>query len=399
MPSEAIVIGALALAGINLRASLMAVAPLLPAIQSDLQISAAHAGLVISLPVLLLGVAPAVSGALARSVSAGHVIALAMAGVCLGTVLRSLAGAGPLGLSCFVLGTVVLGTCLGAANATVPAVIKQLRPPSQVAAAGLLNVTLCLGGALAAGVSPLLAGLLGNRWEPALAVWALPAAACSVVWWRLRSAEQAPTQAPGGRARLRLRPVAIGLGLNMAAQSFLSQATTTWLPTILVSNGLTREEAGAFLATLMVAQLLTALTGPWIANRVPNQRAVMAGMYLLGLLGFAGCTHLPAPWNWCAAVLLGLGQGGTFSVALHLVVLRARDAADARALASSTQLLGYTISASAPFIFGLLRDTTASWSFALPAFALVTLLGLRAGHAAGAPSTTLFNKPFAIDKD
>lgn len=399
MQSAAMVICALALVGVNLRASLMAVTPLLPAIQSDLQLSAAHAGLVISLPVLLLGLAPAVSGRLAHSISACSVVALSMAGACLGIVLRSLAGAGPLGLPCFVLGTAVLGTCLGAANATLPAIIKRLRPPSQVAAAGLLNVTLCLGGALAASVSPMMSGFLGNRWAPALAVWAIPAAVCAAVWWRLHGVQQAPSDLVERPARLSLSPLAIALGLNMAAQSFLSQATTTWLPTVLVSDGLTRQDAGGFLATLMVAQLLTALFGPWVANRMSSQRAVMASMYGLGLAGFAGCTQLHAPWNWCAAVLLGLGQGGTFSVALHLIVLRAENSADARVLGFSTQLLGYTISASAPFLFGMLRDQTHSWSFALPAYFLVTLLGLRAAHAAAAPPRPLLNESFDIDKD
>jgi CP family cyanate transporter-like MFS transporter len=80
---------------------------------------------------------------------------------------------------------------------------------------------------------------------------------------------------------------------------------------------------------------------------------------------------------------MGLGQGGTFSVALHLVVLRARDAASTAALAATTLIMGYTISATAPWLFGMLRDFTGSWSFSLPVFGFVTLLGICAGRFAG----------------
>jgi len=306
-----------------------------------------------------------------------------MVGACVGILIRSAAGVMPHGLYSFFLGTLVLGTCLGMANAIVPALIKPLKPSEQVTAAGVVNCALCLGGALAAGLSQPLGSLFSNRWDASLAVWCIPAFACAVACLKLQD-EVRPADAVTRRnAAISFHPLAIGLGLNMALQSFLSQATTTWLPTILVSNGSTSQQSGALLATLMVAQLVTALTGAWIATRKADQGNVVTAMYLLGLVGFVGCTQLGAPWNWMGAVLLGLGQGGTFSVALHLVVLRARDAASTTALAATTLIMGYSLSATAPWLFGTLRDFTGSWSFALPVFGFVTLLGILAGRFAG----------------
>jgi CP family cyanate transporter-like MFS transporter len=356
---------------------------LLPGIQSDLQISSSLAGLIVSMPVLLVGMGAAVGGWLPRSLRPRQVIAVSMLGACVGILIRSAAGVAPHGLYYFFLGTLVLGTCLGMANAIVPVLIKPLQPSEQVTAAGVVNCALCLGGALAAGLSQPAASLLSNRWDAALALWCIPALACALACSMLHD-EARPSDA-GGRKRnaISLHPIAIGLGLNMALQSFLSQATSTWLPTILISHGSTRQESGALLATLMVAQLLTALTGAWIATRKADQGNVVTAMYLLGLVGFIGCTQLGAPWNWIGAVLLGLGQGGTFSVALHLVVLRSRDAASATALAATTLIMGYTLSATAPWLFGTLRDFTGSWSFALPLFGFATLLGICAGRFAG----------------
>ena len=383
MHLAALVVGVLALVGLNLRASLLAVAPLLPGIQVDLGISSSLAGLIVSMPVLLVGLGAAVSGWLPQSLRPAQVIAVSMLGACAGILIRSAAGVTPHGLYSFFLGTLVLGTCLGMANAIVPVLIKPLKPSEQVTAAGVVNCALCLGGALAAGLSQPLASLFSNRWDASLALWCIPAFACAVACLNLQD-EVRPTDAVARRnTAISFHPLAIGLGLNMALQSFLSQATTTWLPTILVSNGASSQQSGALLATLMVAQLVTALTGAWIATRKADQGNVVTAMYLLGLVGFVGCTQLGAPWNWMGAVLLGLGQGGTFSVALHLVVLRARDAASTTALAATTLIMGYSLSATAPWLFGTLRDFTGSWSFALPVFSFVTLLGILAGRFAG----------------
>lgn len=383
MQLAAMVVGVLALVGLNLRASLLAVAPLLPGIQSDLQISSSLAGLIVSMPVLLVGMGAAVGGWLPRSMRPSQVIAVSMLGACVGILIRSAAGVAPHGLYYFFMGTLVLGTCLGMANAIVPVLIKPLQPHEQVTAAGVVNCALCLGGALAAGLSQPAASLLSDRWDAALALWCIPALACALACSKLH--DEARPSAAGDRKNnaISLHPIAIGLGLNMALQSFLSQATSTWLPTILISHGSTRQESGALLATLMVAQLLTALTGAWIATRKADQGNVVTAMYLLGLIGFIACTQLGTPWNWIGAVLLGLGQGGTFSVALHLVVLRSRDAASATALAATTLIMGYTLSATAPWLFGTLRDFTGSWSFALPLFGFATLLGICTGRFAG----------------
>jgi CP family cyanate transporter-like MFS transporter len=45
----------------------------------------------------------------------------------------------------------------------------------------------------------------------------------------------------------------------------------------------------------------------------------------------------------CGAIVLGLGQGGTFSLALTLIVLRSRDAHVAANLSSMAQGIGYTL--------------------------------------------------------
>src|SRR3546814_12391125 len=74
---------------------------------------------------------------------------------------------------------------------------------------------------------------------------------------------------------------------------------------------------------LMAAQLFTALGGVWLATRGHDQRVAVTVMYLVALGGFFGCMQAPPSWVVPSVILLGLGQGGTFSIGLLMIVLRA----------------------------------------------------------------------------
>ena len=81
----------------------------------------------------------------------------------------------------------------------------------------------------------------------------------------------------------------------------------------------------------------------------------LTGAGALGLL-FAAETAT-ALW----VVLLGLGQGACFSLALTFFALRAPDSEHAAALSGMAQSVGYLLAAVGPFLFGLLRDATHAW--------------------------------------
>ena len=95
----------------------------------------------------------------------------------------------------------------------------------------------------------------------------------------------------------------------------------------------------------------------------------MTGAGALGLL-FAAETAT-ALW----VVLLGLGQGACFSLALTFFALRAPDSEHAAALSGMAQSVGYLLAAVGPFLFGLLRDATHSWTVPL-ALLFTVVVGL-----------------------
>ena len=120
---------------------------------------------------------------------------------------------------------------------------------------------------------------------------------------------------------------------------------------------------------------------PVLADRRPSQYGIvlvavaLAGTGTLGLL--VAASTATALW----VVLLGLGQGACFSLALTFFALRAPDSEHSAALSGMAQSMGYLLATAGPFFFGVLRDVTQAWTvplvllFAVAVCLLITGLG------------------------
>ena len=87
----------------------------------------------------------------------------------------------------------------------------------------------------------------------------------------------------------------------------------------------------------------------------------------------------PLAWRWPGAVLLGLGQGGSFSLALSLLVLRTANERLAGQLSGLVQGGGYTLAALGPFGVGLMLQAGATTRHI--AWLLIGLIGVCCGFA------------------
>ena len=169
----------------------------------------------------------------------------------------------------------------------------------------------------------------------------------------------------------------------MGLQSSLAYIVFGWLPSILIGRGLSATEAGLALSGSIIVQLLSSLAAPWLATRGKDQRLAIVVVMLLTLGGLFGCLYAPLDGLWGWAILLGLGQGGTFSLALTLIVLRSRDSHVAANLSSMAQGIGYTLASMGPFAVGLVHDWTGGWTAIGWIFAVIGLGAIVAGLGAG----------------
>jgi CP family cyanate transporter-like MFS transporter len=370
----------LVLVALNLRPALSSMAPVLGQVSEGLGLNASQAGLLTTLPVLCLGLFAPLAPVLARRFGSERVILGILLTLALGLVVRSTFGA----IGVF-LGSLMAGASIGIIGVLLPGIVKRDFPQHAGTLTGVYTMALCLGAAMAAGATVPLAQHFDGSWALGLGFWVLPALLAMLVW--LPQARQGHgLHKVAYRVRGLWRdPLAWQVTLYMGLQSSLAYIVFGWLPSILIGRGLTPTEAGLVLSGSVIVQLISSLSAPWLATRGKDQRLAIVVVMSGTLAGLFGCLYAPLSGLWGWAIVLGLGQGGTFALALTLIVLRSKDAHVAANLSSMAQGVGYTLASMGPFAVGLVHDLTGGWTALGWIFAVLgvgaVVFGLGAGRA------------------
>jgi MFS transporter, CP family, cyanate transporter len=343
---------------LNLRPAIAAVPPVLEAIQRDLGLSATAAGLLTALPVVCMGAFAPAGAALARRVGQEAAVSCGLALVAAGTLVRGL------GASAVTLdgGTLACGIGIAVGGVLLPRVVKAWFPSRPGAVTGLYTAGLVTGAMLASAATVPLMEALGVGWPAGIAVWGLLAAAALAVWVpatrRLRTAAELaprPARLPWGSG------VAWRVTLYMGLQSLLYYAALTWLSPLYLDAGWEAGRAGLLLGVFSFTQIFSALAVPALADRTGDHRpwvALCVGL-ATAMLAAIGLAPTAAPWLW--AVLLGLGVGGMFALALTLLVKLASSPAAAARLSGMALLVGYLLAATGPVLAGAVYDAVGSY--------------------------------------
>ena len=343
-------IGLMLLVGLNLRPALSSLAPVLTRIQQDTGLSPLFIGALTTLPVLCLGLFAPMAPWLAKRFGPEQTLAGGLALLAAGLALRGV----PVVPALF-LATLMVGAAIGVAGTLLPALVKRELPAGADLMTGVYTMALCLGGALGAGLSIPLADWLGG-WHLGLASWSTLAALALAAWLLLAPRrDEAPLPSPGGSMRDVLgQPLAWQVMLFMGLQSSLAYIVFGWLPTLLLERGYGEGEAGWMMAGSVMVQLPAALGAPWLARMGRDQRPAL--LSVLAMIGGGFWLLLIGPENlrWLGIVLLGLGQGGGFSLALTLIVLRTGNSRLAGKLSGLVQGGGYTLAAMGPLGVGVM---------------------------------------------
>lgn len=364
------------LVGLNLRPALSSLAPLLPRIESEGELSVLMLSLLTTLPVLCLGLFAPFAPWLARRLGLERSLALGLIILSFGLALRGMTSAPIL-----FIGTLLSGAAIGVLGTLLPALVKRELADSADLMTGVYTMALCLGGALGAGLSIPLADVLGS-WSFSLMSWAGLALTALMAWWWVmpQPAPDADFKASSGHARVLLHnPLVWQVMLFMGSQSSLAYIVFGWLPTLLVKQGYSESEAGWLMAASIMVQLVSAIGAPWLARMSKDQRpAIMLVLSFTGI-GLVMLLLGSPSLRWLGAVLLGLGQGGSFSLALTLIVVRSGNAKIAAELSALVQGGGYTLAALGPLFVGLMID--ANISIQRITWLLLTVLAFAASMA------------------
>lgn len=408
--------GVIFLVALNLRPAIVAVGPLLSSIGTAFGWGESLQGLLGALPLLAFALFSIFVSSLTAKFDTDRVLFWALIVLAVGCFVRSF-----LGENAVWAGTLLIGASIAVGNVLAPAIVKRDFVNSISFATGAYSACVTSGSAIAGLTASAAADALGG-WQPALALWAVPALAAAALWFarsRLlpacseqkeaesqpaRKADDATSQkasapthtagvsctnreanldAAGAeahhaptrpsshsaqpaspesplRAVLR-RPSSWLVTLFMGLQSAAFYTYCNWLPSIAASAGFVATEAGVHLFVFQALGIFSGLLIPRFMYVRGNQ--ICAGLLasaplLVASLGWLLAPQLSPAWS----IFGGIGQGASLVVALTLISLRGTTHAETVALSGLAQSLGYLLAACGPFAFGALAETTGSFA-------------------------------------
>lgn len=366
---------------VNLRAALSSVGPLIDMIRLEMRLSDTLLGLLTTLPLIAFGVVSTITPLFTKRFGIGNTLLGALILLSSGIIVRSIGGVFEL-----YLGTTLLGIAIAFGNVLIPALIKRNFPHKAGFVTSLYSGVMSLGAAFAAGLSVPLARELNLGWRGSLGVWAMLALLALIIWIPniKRINDTAPRRSfKEGMKKLGSSSLVWKLALYMGLQSMAFYVILAWLPAILIDRGFDDLYAGWMLSLSQATGIIGAIFIPIWAGSRKDQRLVIVCLIIVEVIALTGLLMPGIGFIELWIGLIGMVLGGTFGLALLLIVLRSDDAETAAELSGIVQSIGYFIAATGPFIVGIIYDVTHVWNYALVLLIVVAIIKLFIGIGVG----------------
>lgn len=384
-PSKLLLIVAILAIAFNLRPALSGIGPLAESIGIDLNLSGASLGLLTTLPLLAFAVISMLTPLFTKNFGVGKTLLGALAILSLGIILRSV-----FGIVGLYVGTLLIGIGIAFGNVLLPALTKQNFPDRAGAITSLYGSLMAIGAALAAGISVPLAEDYGWGWRGALVIWAATSLLAFIIWsFQVKHLKKTKPRRDFMEALKKLSSVRLvwKMAIYMGLQSMVFYVILAWLPTILIEDGYSSSYSGWMLSLSQATGILGSIVIPLWAGKRQDQRLIIGLLVCLEIISLIGLMFPSLGLVPLWVSIIGFVLGGTFGLALLLIILRSSDSDTAAELSGIVQSIGYLIAATGPFFIGIIFDLSGEWNYALLALIAVALIKLYVGMGAGKQET------------
>ncbi len=351
------------LTGVSMRVTILAVPPVIPLIHTDLHLSEAQVGFLVSLPLLLFALA-AVPGALLVH-RFGTFLTLSV-----GMLVTAAAAAGRGGATTtwmLFATTFAMGFGVAIMQPALPALVREWMPQRIALGAAISTNGLVMGGMLAPALTaPLVLPLAGNSWRLDLMIWAAPVLATALVFILLAPRGNM-TISPGPAMDRRWwpdwrSPTVWLLGLTFGSNNAMYYGANAFIPDYLVSQG-RADLVGAALTCLNGAQLVATLLLLPIASHLQRWRSLPYLIFgPISFLAVLGLIFSGGVWTVAWAGIIGFSTAVTFAVMLALPPMLSQPG-DVHRTAAGMFTISYSCAVIVPTLSGGVWDITGlPWS-------------------------------------
>ncbi|WPP39330.1 MFS transporter [Paenibacillus hunanensis] len=363
---------ALFMASLNLRPVVSSIAPVLANIQHDLSLSGAVSSLLVSIPVLIMGILAPFSVKVSEKLGIERVIAFSLMLIGGSLVLRLFIHS----ISLLFLTTLLSGVGIAMMGPLLSGFIKKHMAASAPSMIAIYSMALALGAALGSSfTAPLKEGL--HSWQMSLAFWGIPVILAVPLWMTIRrqqssGSEQTSRTSYGKALTLpwRNRKAWI-LTMQFGMLSLVFYSILGWLPLMLIEAGASKLHAGLMVTLFAWIQIPSSTVVQQLLKRQPSRRIwliVSSIMQATGLLLMFFSTSL-----WIAVFICGVGSGMLFSLLNLLPVEMTSSSEEASSWTAMSQCVGFLIGATGPLLIGYLHDQLGHFNEGIFVMTLISI--------------------------
>jgi CP family cyanate transporter-like MFS transporter len=354
-----LVLAGIVLSALTLRPQIIAIGPLVDAIDSDLGVSHTVTGLLGTIPLLCMGLFAPAAGPLAARLGATRAMTLVLFAIALGGIGRALIP-GALGVIAL---TLPIGVGIAIGNVLAPVLVKASFADRPMLATGLYACGIQVGAGAAGALAVPISDSLGS-WRDSLMAISLVCLAVAIAWLPVARAVHMPATSRKAPSLPWRSPTAWRLAIMFAFVSTTYYGISAWLSDAFVEHGWSESRAGSLTGILNIAALGGTLLIAFAGDRIGSRRSYLVGGAGLVVLGLLLAIAAPAA-GIAAALLMGFGIGCAFSLSMTLPVDVAHDGGSVAATTGMMLLIAYLIAAASPVGLGAVRDLTGSYSAVL----------------------------------
>lgn len=338
--------------GMNLRPIMASVSPIIPVLRQAFGLTNQTAGLLTTLPVIMMGIFALFTPMLGGRISERTGVLIGLSAIAGASASRLIANS-----SFWLLITAVVGGIgIAMIQTLMPAYIKRIKPEQSSTLMALFTTGIMAGAAMASAVSSPLEHMLG--WQMALSSMTLPAVIaiilCTVAMPSIARQDSQAVPLPYQCKNAWLLMLFFGIGTGAYT------LVLAWLPLNYIQLGWNRTASGLMLSVLTISQVVAGLlVSRFIANFTDRRQPLFMTLCLI-LVGLIWLIVMPSFFAYLAVVVLGLGIGALFPLSLIVTLDYAKDASQAVSLLAFVQGGGYLIASVFPVIAGFVIDAYSS---------------------------------------
>lgn len=410
---------AVVLFALNMRAGVTSIAPVLQEIQGGLHMSDSLAGLLTSLPTLIFALVGLITPLASRTLGLHSTMLVAMVALSLGLIVRAFMG----GSAGFLVFTIVALAGIAITNVLMPAFIKTHFPAKIPTYTAVYSTALTAMAFLSSVVVAPMSHSMSTGWRGAVGFWGLLAVLAVVPAGILVGLQKKHRLAVGdgaaagdgvgdgagasgaanaditadadvANAAAGAEPAklwvmfrskkACALALFFGLQSLHAFVQMGWLAQIFRDYGVSQNYAGMLAGLMQLLSIPGAMLAPALLGKVKNPRLLVAGTAAIAAPAYLGMLLAPASVPWLWVILFALANT-TFPMALTLIGWSGRSGDTTALLSSFVQSFGFLIASLGPLLVGILLQATTGWTVPL-IFCLVLVIPFAiAGYIAAAP--------------